>query len=305
MSEPCSAVLLVLGLPQCGIDAVSTVLQRCGAEGETADELAQAQQDLLSSLGSGWDSPLELEDRCLASRQAQAFGHALESSFAAQPPGPLSLACVHGMERVLPLWQEALKQQQHAYRHLLVVRHPLAVAEQFRQQHGWNRDHSLLVWLQSSLAMERHSQGQPRVVLNGEDVLWDVDSALNLIESTLQLTLPERNHKTLLALEAQQSSRPVEAPVPADQSSSGSLLLTMALQLHGWLLAESEGRERATHLPQTIRQQLSLAESLMGRTLNDLSLRNESLHSKLTQLEGRRSVRLMNWLRRQPPFAAA
>lgn len=299
VSDTTSTVLLVLGLPQCGIDAVSTVLQRCGAQGDSDEEhLAQAQCELLNALGSGWDSPLELEDRCLASVRAQTFVQALDNAFAAKSPSSFSMACVHGMERVLPLWHRALEQQQHPYRHLLVVRHPLAVAEQFRQLHRWDRDRALLVWLQSTLAMERHSHGHPRVVLNAEQVRWDVDATLNLIEGQLQLTLPERNHKALLALEKEASQwSAAENMTQQETTTSGSLLLTMALHLHWWLLAESEGASRLTHLPQTIRQQLKLAESLMGRTLNDLSLQNDKLSGELKKLEQRRTVRLINWFR--------
>ena len=291
------AVLLVLGLPQCGTDAVSDVLRRCGAQAETASTLAHAQHELLSSLGNGWNSPLELPDRCFASKQATEFQSALADAFVQASPDQYSMACLHGMERVLPLWQHALESNNHAYCHLLVVRHPLDVAEQFRSSHGWNRDHALLIWLQSNLAMERHSRGKKRVIVDSEQVRWDLDAALNRIESALQLSLPERNHKTLLEIEATQENSSKDQPPAATSANHGSLILTMALQLHAWLLAEAQGEKQLIHLPQTIRQQLQLAESVMGRTLSDLSVKNETLHHQLSQLEQRRSVRLSNWLR--------
>ena len=54
--------------------------------------------------------------------------------------------------------------------------------------------------------MERHSRGKKRVVVDSEQVRWDLDAALNRIESALQLSLPERNHKTLLEIEATQEN---------------------------------------------------------------------------------------------------
>ena len=82
------------------------------------------------------------------------------------------------MERILPLWQSALEKQELLIQHLLVVRHPLAVVEQFRAIEGWDRDRALLVWLQSTLAMERHSRNCSRVIVDGERFLgsgWNLE----------------------------------------------------------------------------------------------------------------------------------
>ncbi len=212
------------------------------------------------------------------------------------------------MERILPLWHSALEEQNLLIQHLLVVRHPLAVVEQFRNIEGWDRDHALLVWLQSTLAMEKHSRNCSRVIVDGEQLSWDLDATLNLIESTLQLTLPERHHKSLIELDKetmeQTNSNEIKIKYTDTKKSSGSLLLKMSLQLHDWLLAESKNEERQRHLPDTIRQQLKLAEELMGRTISDICMKNKSLKQKLHSLEARRSVRFSNWLRRQQNEAA-
>ena len=208
------------------------------------------------------------------------------------------------MERILPLWQSALEEKNRRIQHLLVVRHPLAAVEQFRIEEGWDRDRALLVWLQSSLAMERHSRNYSRVIVDGEQLAWDLDGTLNQIETTLKLTLPERHHKSLIELDHDPASKTIPisnktlAAVP--NKEAGSLLLTMALQLHDWLLAEHKTRERQRHLPEAIREQITLAETIMGRTINDLSLQNNSLKNKLQLLERRKSLRFSNWIRRRP-----
>ena len=282
---------------------MSHVLERCGARSRNLNSLAKAQQKLLSQVGNGWDSPLELADRCFHSDAAEEFSSALTEALNKLGGNQCGLACVHGMERILPLWQSALEKQELLIQHLLVVRHPLAVVEQFRAIEGWDRDRALLVWLQSTLAMERHSRNCSRVVVDGEQLSWDLDGTLNLIESTLQLTLPERHHKSLIELETEEDPKANQINnrfiTEITNQSAGSLLLTMALQLHDWLLAERQNRVRQRHLPDTIRQQLTLAENLMGRTLNNLSLQNDSLKHKLHSLEKRRSVRFSNWVRRQ------
>lgn len=287
---------------------MSHVLERCGAKSRNFSSLAEAQQELLAQIGNGWDSPLELPDRYLRSDAAKHFSSSLKEVLNEKGANAFGLAYIHGMERILPLWQTALEEQNLLIQHLLVVRHPLAVVEQFRHVEGWDRDRALLVWLQSTLAMERHSRNCSRVIVDGEQLSWDLDGTLNLIENTLKLTLPERNHKSMIELEneiRQQTNSPkVKTLNEVTQQSAGSLLLTMALQLHGWLLAEHQKHERQRHLPDTIRQQLTLAESLMGRTLNDMSIQNNCLKHKLHSLETRRLVRFSNWLRRQPHKAA-
>ena len=279
------------------------VLERCGAQASDLSSLAEAQRNLLFELGNGWDSPLELADRCLNSECAKTFYSSLTEALDKQQVKECGLACVHGMERILPIWQAALEKKNQRIQHLLVVRHPLAAVEQFRSDEGWGRDRALLVWLQSTLAMERHSRNFSRVVVDGEQLAWDLDGTLNQIENTLKLTLPERHHKSLIELEQDSSSKTdpisIKTLAQAPNKAAGSLLLTMALQLHNWLLAGHETRERQRHLPDAIREQITLAESIMGRTLNDLSLQNSSLKDKLQLLEKRKSLRFSNWIQRR------
>ena len=73
----------------------------------------------------------------------------------------------------------------------------------------------------------------------------------------------------------------------------------MALRLHGWLLAEAQQAEREAHLPEAIRQQLQMAETLMGRTLSEVAARSESLTQQVVTLRRSRLVRLSEWLQRR------
>ena len=250
---------------------------------------------------------MELPERCLQNDAAKQFTSLLIKTLETQSADQCGLACVHGMERILPLWHASLEAQNQHIQQLLVVRHPLDVVEQFKRTEGWDRDRALLVWLQSTLAMERYSRNLSRVVVDGEQLSWNLEITLNLVENTFQLTLPNRNHKTLIKLESESKSSP---PVyylgraTIEGQSAGSLLLTMALQLYDWLISEGGECKIQSHLPEIIRQQLNLAEALMGRTLNEISLQNQTLNNKLLNIENRRSVRFSNWLRRQTVGAA-
>ena len=290
-------MLLVLGLPQAGSGTVARILERCGAP-EHAARLAHQQQQLLEDLGSSWDSPLELPDRCLQSSQALAFEQAVGEALEVDLDLRLSQACLPGLERVLPIWQRALSAHGVQPCYVLVLRHPLEVAEQLRHANDWSKDHGLLVWLQSALAMERHSRGQNRVVLDLEQVRWDADGALNRLEGRLKLALPERHHRSLLELEAGEELAPSAVGLPSQADADTSPLLQMALRLHGWLLAEAQQTEREAHLPDAIRQQLQMAETLMGRTLSEVVARSHNLSQQVVALRRRRLVRLSDWFRR-------
>ena len=147
------------------------------------------------------------------------------------------------MERILPLWQAALDKESQHIQHLLVLRHPLAVVEQFRTGEGWDRDRALLVWLQSTLAMERHSRNFSRVIVDGEQLAWDLDGTLNQIEAlTTHTARAKSQNPDQTGTENGPQANPISdktlSAVP--NQSAGSLLLTMALQLHDWLLAENQ-----------------------------------------------------------------
>jgi len=153
--------------------------------------------------------------------------------------------------------------------------------------------------------MERHSRGQNRVVLDLEQVRWDADGALNRLEGRLQLALPERHHRSLLELETGAELLPAATGLPAQADADTSPLLQMALRMHGWLLAEAQQSEREAHLPEAIRQQLQMAETLMGRTLSEVVARGDSLHQQVTELRRSRLVRLSQWLRGRDQHRAA
>ena len=92
-----SKILLVLGLPQRGTGAVKHVLESCGVPCRNVETLAKAQQDFLTEVGNGWDSPLELPERCLQNDAAKQFSSLLIKTLETQSADQCGLACVHGM----------------------------------------------------------------------------------------------------------------------------------------------------------------------------------------------------------------
>lgn len=291
--------ILVLGLPLPAHQAIRRVLELCGARALAPDQLLACQQQWLQEAGADWDSPRELNARWLSAASAEPLEAPLQGLLdqpeaTPSPAAPLVLQ-LPGLERTLPLWQAGFRSVGVEPAHLLILRHPLEVAEALRREHGWSRDRALLVWLQSSLAMERHTRGCSRLVIEQDTLLWDADAVLDQLEQGLGLQLPQRSHERLLAWEQERPEYLAITPT-APRLNSSSPLLAMALELHHYLQAEARGEQRQRHLPDVIYQQLAWGEALYGRVLVEAQQSQVDTERQLTQLSSSRLVRLRQWL---------
>lgn len=288
-------ILVVLGLPQAGSKELQQLLQTCGAPQihELETTLAQA----LEASGTSWNSTSSLNEVWFQSRPAQQASASIKPILEPLPDGDgLRVLQLPGLERILPIWQQVDHPLAHQCGYVLLLRHPLDVAEELRSTKGWSRDRGLLLWLQSNLTMERHSRHHQRVFIQQEKIFWDVDAALNQLEQQLSLQFPERNHERLLGWEQQLPEGYQQSRQQLDNSRTASPLLNMALQLHEWLEAKTRGEELQPHLPDVINQQLDWAEALYGRTLIEQDLERRRAEEKLAILNRSRVVRLRRWL---------
>ena len=299
MAPATARLLLVLGLPQAGGDQVRRALELCGAPHLAGGGLMAHHHRALTAAGTGWQATRSLPTRWFGSEAAPALGQQLAEELAPLLPAHgLRVLQLPGLERLLPLWQQAMAGLPVQPAYVLVLRHPLEVAEALRRSEGWSRDKALLVWLQSTLAMEGPTRGQARVVIEQEQLHWDPDGALNRLEQGLNLQLPERSHERLLQLEQERPEQPLAQAPNRPLAAEGSPLLQLALELHGWLQAEARGQQRPRLMPEVICQQLAWAEALYGRTLVEEQQQRQQAEAQLEQLQSRRLVRLSRWLRR-------
>ena len=298
MAPATARLLLVLGLPQAGGDQVRRALELCGAPHLAGGGLMAHHNRALTAAGTGWQATRSLPSRWFGSEAVPALGQQLAEELAPLlPEHGLRVLQLPGLERLLPLWQQAMAGLPVQPAYVLVLRHPLEVAEALRRSEGWSRDKALLVWLQSTLAMEAPTRGQARVVIEQEQLHWDPDGALNRLEQGLNLQLPERSHERLLQLEQERPEQPLAQAPNRPLAAEGSPLLQLALELHGWLQAEASGQQRPRLMPEVICQQLAWAEALYGRTLVEEQQQRQQAEAQLEQLQSRRLVRLSRWLR--------
>ena len=308
MAEAPLRLVLVLGLPQAGEGRLRRCLELCGAPAVEDRQLERLHAHSLEAAGTDELSIKALPERWYGSEVALAMREQIaETLRTVLPEAGLRVLQLPGQERMLPLWTQSLETLQLASSYVLVLRHPLEVAESLARTHKCTRDRGLLIWLQSMLTMEASTRGKQRFILEQERLNWDPEGVLDQLEQAFQLQLPERSHERLVVWEKEQQAGRAEALIAetplAPASVEGSPLLQMALQLHSWLLAEARGESKPRLMPEVICEQLAWAEALFGRTLAEEQWQRRDAELKLQELSRSRLVRLRRWLHRQPPLA--
>jgi len=198
------AGLLVLGMHRSGTSAVTGVLHHLGAA--LGDRLIpadpgvnpkgywehavinQCHETLLRRLGSAWYDALPLtpgwQDDDAVGPQVQALAAAIDASF-----GQLPFWAVKDPRlcRMLPLWKSLLERRGWDAKCLLMLRHPMEVAQSLATRDGIERHHALLLWMRYVLDSEQASRGLPRAVLTYEQLLADWRSAMQRLNEALGL----------------------------------------------------------------------------------------------------------------------
>ena len=297
-------LMLVLGLPQSGGQRLRRCLELCGAPAIRDGDVDHWHAESLSAAGVDAHSIAPQPLRWHGSEGAAQMRAQLQDALkAALPQSGLRVLQLPGQERMLPLWQTCFAELAIQPHCVLVLRHPLEVADSLSRAMGCSRDRGLLIWLQSTLAMEAATRGHGRLVLEQERLNWDPDGVLDHLERHFNLALPERSHERLLLWEQEeqtdrQEQWRVESSVPL-AAVEGSPLLQMALELHQWLQAEARGETRQRLMPDVICQQLAWAEALYGRTLAEEQQQRRQAEQRLAGLNRSRLVRLRRWWRRE------
>lgn len=297
-------LMLVLGLPQSGGQRLRRCLELCGAPALTDGQVEHWHAESLIAAGIDALSIAPSPQRWHGSEGAAQLRSRLQEALReALPQAGLRVLQLPGQERMLPLWQACLEALAIRPDYVLVLRHPLEVADSLSRERGFSRDRGLLIWLQSTLAMEALTRGSARFVLEHERLSWDSDGVLDQIEQHFNIQLPERSHERLLVWEQEEHDDRKQALGSEVSSHSrvpdGSPLLQMALQLHHWLQAEARGESRQRHMPDVICQQLAWAEALYGRTLAEEKMQRKEAEMRLKRLSQSRLLRLRRWLHRE------
>lgn len=180
--------VIILGMRHSGTSAMAEVLAKAGINfgdrllpaemGENTkgfwehQDIVALHDRVLLSLGSAWDDIKPLEGEWWEKSFLGKFRHdlraILERDFSHTSHWGVkdSRLC-----RLLPLWQSALEETGCQVRHVLILRHPVEVAQSLYVRNGMPELRASLLWLEHTMAAERHTRGLPRVWLRYEDML--------------------------------------------------------------------------------------------------------------------------------------
>jgi hypothetical protein len=198
--------LLVLGMHRSGTSALTGLLVHLGAQGPRtlmgANEYNERgywesapfhdyHERLLQAAGTEWDlwTPVDLGrlDPGVAAQFDAEFQTLLAQEFGA---APLFVMKDPRVCRLVPFWCRQLSAAGVEPAAILVVRHPLEVAQSLAARDGLSLEHALLLWLRHVLDAEAGTRTMRRTVIRYEDVLANWAEATRSIGADLGVDWP-------------------------------------------------------------------------------------------------------------------
>ncbi|HBH73299.1 MAG TPA: hypothetical protein DDY43_07585 [Synechococcales bacterium UBA10510] len=214
--------------------------------------VVSAHDTLLEEQGLGWsDSFMPTADweAALLPRHGEAIGEALRLAFDNESFAERILVVKDPRQcRLQPIWNRLLEQHGLEAAVVLQQRHPLAVARSLLQRDRMPANRSLLLWLQHSLAAERHTRHLPRLIVDYQQVLAEPEVVLTRCQALWpqQLfdgTVASADSAFIPAVDPTLNhAGPDPAAAMADLGPVDPVLLELALGVHGTLLGPEECR---------------------------------------------------------------
>lgn len=193
-------------------------------------------------------------------------------------------------------WREALVQQGIDPVYVVMVRHPLEVAESLMARNGFTREKSLLLWTSYMLAIERDTRDAPRIFVAYSDMLNDWRGTLDRVEQVLGRPLPRRTPAATVDIERflSKSHRHHEADLAALESAPD--VWSGAKTTYRWMLEAAHGTAGPTKPLAEVEAELAQLERTIGpviaemrRDLDQKAFEGE-LHTQAQLAETRQEV---------------
>ena len=213
MTNPASAAktgkraLIVVGMHRSGTSATTGALQCLGvqlgrklysghkdinAKGyfEHSD-IADANDEALLTLGSGWDDIFLKVDDWWKRDELQLYASKIRR-YIQRDFSRSQLWAVKDPRvcRLLPWWMDILAAEGATPYFLFVVRSPAAVFRSLQRRDGFSRDKAYLLWALHYLEAERWSRGQPRAFVSFDSFLDDPVGQFRRVEQALGVAFP-------------------------------------------------------------------------------------------------------------------
>lgn len=247
-------------------------------------EMVALDDEILAAIDSRWDDVFALKgnQRALASRtaflgKAQAF---LTHNFGTRD---LPVMKDPRSSVLTGFWREALDQSGLDPTYVIMVRHPLEVADSLLARNGFPREKSLLLWASYMLAVERDTRGASRLFVSYSDMLGDWRGVLDRVEKTLGRPLPRRTPAAGVEIERflSKSHRHHESGDEAFDALGADWAGVRAV--HDWMSGAARGTESDEKALDKVEHDLAGVERVFGPVLAEAMLNELGQRKSLAQ----------------------
>lgn len=234
-------------------------------------EMVALDDEILEAVDSRWDNVFAVKDneRAWAARgrflsKAQGF---LTHNFGDQD----LLVMKDPRSSILAsFWRQALEEIAVDPVYVIMVRHPLEVAESLLARNGSPREKSLLLWTSYMLAIERDTRDAPRVFVTYSDMLNDWRGVLDRIETVMGRPLPRRTPSAGVDIERflSKSHRHHEADVAALEEIPG--VWAGAQTTYRWMMEAARDSAPDPEPLAAVEAELDTLEQTVGPVLAEM-----------------------------------
>ncbi|OYX33647.1 MAG: hypothetical protein B7Y99_06925 [Caulobacterales bacterium 32-69-10] len=247
-------------------------------------EMVALDDEILAAIDSRWDDVFALKgnQRALASRTA-FLGKAQD--FLTHNFGSRDLPVMKDPRSsvLTGFWREALDQSGLDPTYVIMVRHPLEVADSLLVRNGFPREKSLLLWASYMLAVERDTRGASRLFVSYSDMLGDWRGVLDRVEKTLGRPLPRRTPAAGVEIERflSKSHRHHEAGGEAFDALGADWAGVRAV--YDWMSGAARGAESDEKALDKVERELTGVERVFGPVLAEAMLNELGQRKSLAQ----------------------
>jgi hypothetical protein len=234
-------------------------------------EMVALDDEILEAVDSRWDNVFAVKDN---DRAWAARGRFLDKAkdFLTYNFGDQDLLVMKDPRSSIlaGFWRQALDEIAVDPVYVIMVRHPLEVADSLLARNGSPRAKSLLLWSSYMLAVERDTRDAPRIFVTYSDMLNDWRGVLDRVEAAMGRPLPRRTPAAGVEIERflSKSHRHHEADVSALDAIPDAWPGAQAV--YRWMLEAARGVTPAPQTLATIEAELDALERIVGPVVAEM-----------------------------------
>lgn len=157
-------------------------------------DIASLHDLLLFRAGSSWHDTARFPQEWYSSLGFKKFSGALAEAYRDNyGDAPLTVLKDPRINRLIPLWEDVLKQLNTSPRVVIISRNPIEVAQSLHARDHFPLPLGLLIWLRNQLDAEYFTRHMQRTFVNYDDLITNWRSAISKIETQLDITFPDRS----------------------------------------------------------------------------------------------------------------